>query len=157
MFFTRVFAFAVFAVSLVSAVAIKKRADVSEVLGVVDILKSSTDAILPQIDSLVNSNAATQANISPHLASLVEALNTASTSLHGLQGNVDTSSSDANEVANAVAPVFTKINNSINNLETKDPNLVSLVATSGISTALDTVLTGWEIVVAGVLQLLSGL
>ncbi|KIJ29636.1 hypothetical protein M422DRAFT_36900 [Sphaerobolus stellatus SS14] len=99
MFFSHVFSFAVLSLSVISAVATpaapKKRA----------VTDSSTGTILPQIDSLANSGSATQANISPLLANLVDSLNTASTSLNAMQANSVTGSSNAKEVANAAAPV----------------------------------------------------
>ncbi|KIJ22732.1 hypothetical protein M422DRAFT_39952, partial [Sphaerobolus stellatus SS14] len=110
MFFSRVFSFAVLSLSVISAAATpaapKKRA-VTDVLAVVDTLQSSTSTILPQIDSLANSGSATQANISPLLANLADALNTASTSLNAMQANSVTGSSNAKEVANSAAPIIT--------------------------------------------------
>ncbi|KIJ26832.1 hypothetical protein M422DRAFT_191687 [Sphaerobolus stellatus SS14] len=158
MFFSRVFSFAVLSLSVISAaatpVAPKKRA-VSDVLAVVGTLQSSTGTILPQIDSLANSGSATQANISPLLANLVDALNTASTSLNAMQANSVTGSSNAKEVSNAAAPVVKNVATSLNNLKVQKPELASLFVPFGIDTALNELLVGLDVVVVGLGTLLS--
>lgn len=78
-----------FAFGTLSAVAspapvVEKREDVSDVLRIVNSLQSQTGSILPQIDSLVNSDKATAANIEPLAIQLVNALNSGGSSLEAL-------------------------------------------------------------------------
>jgi len=164
MFFSGIISFAVLSLSIISAAAtpavpIKPRDNVSGALAVVNNLKSTTDGILPQINTLVAQKAATQANISPLLANLVVALNTATSSLQGLRSrDITTSSSgSAQDVANAVAPVVTNIANTLNNLKVSQPALAPLVDTGTVGTALGKVVVALNVVVVGVTVLLDGL
>ncbi|KAF9048944.1 hypothetical protein BJ165DRAFT_1342870 [Panaeolus papilionaceus] len=166
MFFSRAL-LSFFAVGAISTLAsptpapvdvVEKREDVSDVLAVIDTLKTSTGSILPQIDNLVNTNQATTSNISPLLQNLVDAVNTGTASLNTLQGKVDaTTGGTKDQVAQDVAGVITDIANTLNNLKTKAPALFSLVASLGIQTALSQLLVGLNIVIAGVLTLVAGL
>ncbi|KAF9002959.1 hypothetical protein BDQ17DRAFT_1326327 [Cyathus striatus] len=160
MFFSRVASLTVLALGVISAAAtpavVKKREDVSDVLAVVNTLKASTSAIIPQIDALAASDSTTQDQVSPVFTNLVAALNTASTSLNGLQGKVDTSSGGSpSDVANSIAPVYTEITTSLDNFKKHKPQFGFLFITFGIDAALNKVLIGLELVVAGVLKLVG--
>jgi len=60
-------------------------------------------------DGLVNSNTATEENLTPLLNQLVTTLNTGSTSIDGLNGKVN-ANADQQDVANRAAAVTTVIN-----------------------------------------------
>ncbi|KAF9002968.1 hypothetical protein BDQ17DRAFT_1242765 [Cyathus striatus] len=159
MFFSRVASLTVLALGVISAAAtpavIKKREDVSDVLAVVNTLKASTSTIIPQIGTLFRIST-TQDQVSPVFANLVAALNTASTSLNGLQGKVDTSSGGTpNDVANSIAPVYSDITTSLDNFKKHKPQFGFLFITFGIDAALNKVLLGLELVIAGVLKLVG--
>ncbi|EAU81004.1 hypothetical protein CC1G_03180 [Coprinopsis cinerea okayama7 len=160
MFFTRVL-LSVFAVGAISAVArpaetVQKREDVSDVLAVIGTLKSTTGSILPQLDALVNSDDATEENVSPLLEQLAGAFDTGTVSLQGLQGKVDPSSGGTEEeVAEEVATVYTDVATSLDNLKTKKPHLYPLVPKFGLDLALFKLLLGLQLVLAGVLKLVA--
>ncbi|PPR04822.1 hypothetical protein CVT24_007082 [Panaeolus cyanescens] len=162
MFFSRAL-FSLLAVGAIGALAspapvVEKREDVSDVLAVVGNLKATTDVILPQIDSLVDSGAATDANLSPLLQDLATALDTSSSELDSLKGKVDPNTGGTkDEVAQEVSVVYTDVTKSLNNLKTKKPHLWYLIPKFGLEAALIKLLLGLELVLAGVLTLVAGL
>lgn len=88
------------------APVVQKRQDVSSVLSILDTLQSQTGSILPQIDSLVNSDEATEENLTPLAQQLVEALNSGGASLEAL-GAVDETGGTQDEVAQRTAAIYT--------------------------------------------------
>ncbi|KIJ55982.1 hypothetical protein M422DRAFT_239159 [Sphaerobolus stellatus SS14] len=140
--------------------AIEKRADVSDVLGVVSTLQSSSNSILPQIDNLVSTNQATTDNISPLLTLLQTALTTAGTQINSFQsGGFDASTGgSAQDVANQLAPVISNVVTSLNNLNAVNPTIFGpLIASFGLDAALNTILVGLGVLLTGVVQLLAAL
>ncbi|PPQ82742.1 hypothetical protein CVT25_009296 [Psilocybe cyanescens] len=131
----------------VSEIHNEKRADVSDVLAVVNILQNS----------LAGSGFGSALTVTPLVASLVTSLNTASASLT-LLGIVDpnTGGSPA-DIAAAIAPVVSNIVETLNNAKKTVPGVNLVVATLGLDASLNQVLVGLEISVAGVLNLLSQL
>ncbi|KAG2010607.1 hypothetical protein CC2G_013418 [Coprinopsis cinerea AmutBmut pab1-1] len=160
MFFTRAL-FSVFAVGAIAAIAapsavVEKREDISDVLAIVGTLKASTDSILPQIDNLVNTDTATEANLSPLLQDLSASINSGATSLEALRGKVDSSSGGTEEqVAEEVAVIYTDVAHSLDNLKKKKPHLYPLVPKFGLDAALLKLLLGLQLVLAGVIKLLA--
>jgi len=150
-----------FAFGAISALAtptpvVEKREDVSDVLAIVGTLQSSTGSILPQIDSLVNTDQATEANLSPLLAQLVTALDTSAASFQSLNGKVDQNSGGSKEeVAAQVATVYTDISTSLNNVKTKKPHLYPLIPKHGLDAALLKVLLGLDLILIGVVKLVA--
>ncbi|TFK19783.1 hypothetical protein FA15DRAFT_600856 [Coprinopsis marcescibilis] len=160
MFFSRVlisfFAIGAVAAAVTPAAPLKKREDVSDVLAIVGQLRGSTDTILPQIDTLVNSGEANEENISPLLQQLTAALDLSAVSLEALDGKVDPSSGGSEqEVAEEVSVVYTNIATSLDNMKTKKPKLHPLVPKFGLDLALLKVLLGLKLVLAGVTKLLA--
>lgn len=86
---------------------VEKRQDVSSVLAILDTLQSQTGSILPQIDSLVNSNAATEENLTPLAQQLVAALNSGGASLESLRGRVNQDAASNDEAAEKAAAIYT--------------------------------------------------
>ncbi|RXW14963.1 hypothetical protein EST38_g10890 [Candolleomyces aberdarensis] len=163
MIFSRVVA-ALFAFGTISAVAspapavVEKREDVSDVLAVISTLQSTTGGILPQIDSLVNTDTATEENLTPLLQQLTAAFDTSAVSLEALQGRVDENTGGTkDEVAEQTAAVYTDVIRSLDNLKTKTPQFWPLVPQFGLDAALTQVLLGLNILLAGVVQLVAAL
>ncbi|KAJ4469046.1 hypothetical protein C8J55DRAFT_479989 [Lentinula edodes] len=162
MFFARFFAlfflFTSFGI-VSSAAAVKKRQDTADVETVLNMLKNSTDTILPQITSVGQSGIASDATVTPLINELITALNTATSSLASLQ----TSSRKArrqsdDDIANLVAGIITDIADTLDTLLgdlSAIPDLGSLF--DGVDSALDEVLTGLETLLAGVLTLVADL
>ncbi|KAJ3524634.1 hypothetical protein NMY22_g10911 [Coprinellus aureogranulatus] len=154
--------FAVLAFTGLSAVAsptpvIEKRQDVSEVLGVIETLSTAVDAILPQIDSLVTEGTATEETITPLLQGVVDALNTANTSLQGLTPIESPTEEVETQVATAISDVYTRIVTTVDKLATAQPALAALFPGIGLDLALQQVLLGLQIVLSGVLRLVANL
>ncbi|KIJ25928.1 hypothetical protein M422DRAFT_273066 [Sphaerobolus stellatus SS14] len=121
--------------------AIEKRADVSDISGVISTLRSNTNSILPQIDNLVSANQQTEDNISPLLQQLLTALTTAGTQINSFQS--------ANQLAPVISPKQLR--------GCKPYRLRPLIASFGFDAALNTILVGLEILLQGVVQLLAAL
>ncbi|TFK37795.1 hypothetical protein BDQ12DRAFT_749525 [Crucibulum laeve] len=144
------------AAAIPTAVTVEKREDVSDILAVVNTLQGSSDTILPQIDSLIATNSATEDNLSPLLYQLSDALGTASTSFTNLQGNVNTNSGGSQQdVANAVAPVYNNIAVSLDNVKKHKPEFAPLFLKFGIDAALNKILLGLDILLVGVIKLVA--
>ncbi|KAJ7183787.1 hypothetical protein C8R46DRAFT_1209927 [Mycena filopes] len=143
--------------SLASAVVIDTRASTADVETVFNTLKSSTDSILPQIDSLVSGGTATDDTVTPLIAELTAALDTATASLGTLAlGGLKRQSDD--DVANLVAGIISDITKTLDGLlgtASTIPALGGLLA--GVDTSLNQVLLGLEILLAGVLNLVANL
>ncbi|KAJ2922554.1 hypothetical protein H1R20_g14546, partial [Candolleomyces eurysporus] len=165
MIFTRVVA-ALFAFGAVSVLAspapavVEKRqapADVSDVLAIIGTLQSTTGGILPQIDTLVNSDTATEENLTPLLQQLTSAFDTSAVSLNQL-GRVDeTSGGTREQVAERTAAVYSDVTKSLDNLKTKKPHHWPLVPKFGLDAALLKVLIGLDLVLIGVVKLVGAL
>ncbi|KAF8872018.1 hypothetical protein CPB84DRAFT_1899551, partial [Gymnopilus junonius] len=126
-------------------------ADVSNVLDIVSTLQGSTSSILPQLNTLVLNGQANTVTVTPLINQLVTSLNTASTSFNSL-GPIDASTSGTQEdVATAFAPIISMSCNYFFEV----PGLAPLLTTLGIDFALDQVLLGLDIVLHGVVHLIS--
>ncbi|KAL5529899.1 hypothetical protein ACEPAF_6156 [Sanghuangporus sanghuang] len=123
-------------------------------------LKTSTDSILPQIQSAAASGNATDDNVTPLITQLVSALNSASSSLSGLSSSSRTLNkrqSDS-DIATLVAGIIEDISGALEDLVGDAASIPDLgVLFSGIDAALAEVLTGLEILLSGVLQLVADL
>jgi hypothetical protein len=86
---------------------VEKRQDASSVLAILSTLQSQTGSILPQIDSLVNSDAATEENLTPLAQQLVAALNSGGASLESLRGRVNQDAASNDEAAEKAAAIYT--------------------------------------------------
>ncbi|TFK37798.1 hypothetical protein BDQ12DRAFT_749549 [Crucibulum laeve] len=142
-----------------AAITVEKCQSTADIKTVLNTLKSSTDAILPQITNLGN---VTDENVTPLINDLTAALNTASSSLASLetysdlQGRVDTNSGGSQQdVANAVAPIYRNIVVSLNNLKTQNPEFASLFTKFGTDAALNNLLLGLGTLLAGVVELIA--
>ncbi|KAH9480028.1 hypothetical protein JR316_0006625 [Psilocybe cubensis] len=136
---------------------IERRADISNVLGILGTLGGQTGIILPEINSLLSGGLATQSNLTPLIGGLVSSLNSATSSL-GVLGPVSTATGGTPaSVANTVAPLVQQITTTLNNAQTAVPGLSTVIGTLGVDASLDQFLTGLEISVAGVLNLVSAL
>ncbi|TFK37804.1 hypothetical protein BDQ12DRAFT_713276 [Crucibulum laeve] len=144
------------AAAIPAAVTVEKREDVSDILAVVSTLQGSTGSILPQIDALSTDDSATEDDASALLSQLSAALGTASTSFTNLQGKVNTNSGGSKQdVANAVAPVYNNIAVSLNNFKKHKPHFAPLFIKFGIDAALNKILLGLDILLAGVVKLVA--
>ncbi|PPQ70169.1 hypothetical protein CVT25_011766 [Psilocybe cyanescens] len=156
-FFVSLLAFTALGVSAspAPAPAEKRSADVSDVLAVVSTLKTKTNAILPEINALVAQGFANQATLTPLLTNLVASLNTAHTSIAAIS-SVNADSGSTSDVANAIAPIVADITNTLGNAQTAVPGLAGIIAGFGLDAALNQILVGLEILLAGVLNLVAG-
>ncbi|KAL5527917.1 hypothetical protein ACEPAG_6718 [Sanghuangporus baumii] len=123
-------------------------------------LKSSTDSILPQIQSVAASGNATDDNVTPLINQLVSALNSASGSLSGLSSSSRMLYKRQNDtdIATLVASIIEDIVDALEDLVgdlASIPDLGTLF--SGIDAALAQVLTGLETLLSGVLHLVADL
>jgi len=150
-----------------SPVEIEKRAaDVSNVLSIVSTLQGKTSTILPQLNNLVSEKKATQESVTPLLAELVTALNSASTSFE-LLGPVSGSGGTQEDVATAFAPIVSDIAVTLNSVNVVVPDLVGILGgllggllggvVVDVDVALNEVLVGLDVVLEGVVVLVSGL
>jgi len=162
MFASRFFVLALGAVSIfASPVSVQKR-DVTDVLAVATTLQNSAATILPQIQSLVSSGTASDANLTPLIAQLTTAVNTAQTSFGSLSPVSDASDEDNARVANVLGPVIREIIIVLNSVEHLVPDvarlLISLnIAINALVRGLDRVLIGAVILVDHILNDVSGL
>ncbi|KAG7443899.1 uncharacterized protein BT62DRAFT_303991 [Guyanagaster necrorhizus] len=155
MFFLRLTIFASTLVSLVTATP-APRAEASSIEGVLQGLKSTTDAILPQINALVANKTATEASVSPLLNQVVSAVNAATLSVTSLQvGGVVVKRDSNGDVAALAASIMTDINTTTQGLTTSGLGLGSLVTVIGV--ALSQLLVTLEVIVPGLLALVVAL
>ncbi|KAL5487512.1 hypothetical protein ACEPAI_5620 [Sanghuangporus weigelae] len=123
-------------------------------------LKTSTDSILPQIQSVAASGNATDDNVTPLINQLVSALNSASSSLSGLSSSsrmLNKRQSDS-DIATLVASIIGDISTALEGLVGDLASIPDIgVLFSGIDAALAEVLTGLEILLSGVLHLVADL
>ncbi|KAJ3914544.1 hypothetical protein F5877DRAFT_50255 [Lentinula edodes] len=164
MFFARFFAlflfFAVFGIasSVPSVAAVQKRQDrITDIEGVFNTLKSSTDTILPQITSAGQSGNASAATVTPLINELTAAFNTASSSLASLRtSNRKARRQSEPEISLLVAGIVTDVTQSLDTL-LADLSIVPEIAPllAGVDVALNATLAGLEILLAGVLTLVS--
>ncbi|KAF6759949.1 hypothetical protein DFP72DRAFT_121232 [Ephemerocybe angulata] len=138
------------------APVVEKRQDISSVLAIIETLQSSTGSILPQLDSLADSESSTESDFEPLIAELVSSLDTSSTQLNAL-GPVDQSGASQDEVATKVASIYSDIATTSNNVKTKKPQFYPLFPKFGLEAALIKLLFGLEIVLIGVLKLVAAL
>ncbi|PPQ81850.1 hypothetical protein CVT25_013450 [Psilocybe cyanescens] len=131
---------------------IERRADISNVLGIVGTLQGQAGIILPEINSLLSSGFATQSNLTPLVGSLVTSLNSATSSVSALGVVNPASGGTPANVANAVAPIVQQITSTLNNAQTAVPGLSTVLVTLGFDASLNQFLTGLEIAVAGSLS-----
>ncbi|KAH6901560.1 hypothetical protein BKA70DRAFT_1522319 [Coprinopsis sp. MPI-PUGE-AT-0042] len=163
MFFSRAL-FSFFAVGAISALAapgpalVEKREDISDVLATLDTLEASNDAIIPQIDALIDGNTANEANLSPLLEALVFNVDTTTATFKSYEGRTDPHHGGSkDDVAKKVAKIIEKIIIVIHKIKTHKPHLYFLVIKYGLELALYKLLLGLEIIVAGVLVLVGAL
>ena len=108
---TSFLAFGALTVTASPTPSFKRRQDVTDVLALVDGLQSQTDNILPQIDNLINTGAATATSIEPLAFQLVDALAVVGSSLEAIQGHVygtvdHVTDAALDEVAQKVAAIY---------------------------------------------------
>ncbi|KAJ7250097.1 hypothetical protein B0H12DRAFT_1019314 [Mycena haematopus] len=148
-----------FAASFVSGTVVaEKRASTASVETVFNTLKASTDTILPQINSHVSSGTASDATVTPLLNQLTAAFNTASTSLQTIPRVESRKRQSDQDVAVLVAGIITDTTNSLNGLHGFAPHIPALAGLIiALDVALQELLVGLDIVLAGVVTLVSGL
>ncbi|KAH6913623.1 hypothetical protein BKA70DRAFT_1397543 [Coprinopsis sp. MPI-PUGE-AT-0042] len=160
MFFSRAL-FSFFAIGAISALAapsapVAKREDITDVLAILDTLEVSTDAIIPHIDALIDSNTADENNLSPLLESLAFNVDTTTATFKTLEGKVDANTGGSkDDVAHKCAKIIEKIIKACHKIKTHKPHLYFLVIKFGLELALYKLLLGLELVVAGVLVLVG--
>lgn len=132
--------------------------DNADILGVFTKLKSSLASPCSQINNLVETKTANQANVEPLIQQITSALNTAHSELAALDpASVRKRQSD-DEVAQLVAGIITDLASTLNGLldfAAAIPLLGGLLA--GVDTSLNQVLLGLSILLAGVLRLVANL
>ncbi|KAK6980762.1 Sc15 protein [Favolaschia claudopus] len=148
-----------FATSFVSGAAVvDKRSSTADIETVFNTLKSSTDSILPQINSLVSGGTASDATVTPLINDLTAALDTATASLGELDPVESRKRQSDDEIANLVAGILTDITNALDGLLGEAASIPTLgVLLAGIDTSLNQVLRGLEQLLAGVLRLVANL
>ncbi|KAJ3932820.1 MAG: hypothetical protein NXY57DRAFT_77227 [Lentinula lateritia] len=166
MFFARFFAlfflFATFGIassvpSVAAAAEVQKRQDITDIEGVFNTLKSSTDTILPQITSVGQSGKASAATVTPLINELTAALKTASSSLASLRtSNRKVRRQTEPDISLLVAGIVTDVTHALDTL-LADLSIVPEIGPllAGVDVALDETLAGLEILLAGVLTLVS--
>ncbi|KIY71322.1 hypothetical protein CYLTODRAFT_346255 [Cylindrobasidium torrendii FP15055 ss-10] len=101
----------VVAVPTVNTDVVVARASNADIKGALDTLKSSTDSILPEIDSLVASGNASEATVTPFIEQLTDALTTANQTLVGFveagSSNSVESRQSQDEIAQEIADIIT--------------------------------------------------
>ncbi|KAJ7676741.1 hypothetical protein DFH06DRAFT_976328 [Mycena polygramma] len=135
---------------------VDKRASTAAVQTVFTKLKSSTDSILPQIDALVTGGKASEATVTPLIGELTTALNTATVSLSSLPPSFKRQTED--EVATLIAGIITEISTTLSGLSGSAaaiPAIGTLIIP--IDVALQELLVGLDVVLTGVVTLVSGL
>ncbi|KAK7045153.1 Sc15 protein [Favolaschia claudopus] len=142
--------------STVQLEAFDKRASISSITGVLNTLEGKVGSILPQIDNLVATASATEANVAPLVLQLTTALNSASLSLTllGLGLKRQTEADVANLVAGLVSDIATSLNG-LEGLASSIPGLSGLTGT--VDVALNSVLVNLNGLLAGILGTLAGL
>ncbi|EJD01719.1 uncharacterized protein FOMMEDRAFT_158873 [Fomitiporia mediterranea MF3/22] len=167
MLFTRIVSFFVVSVTFgTMALAIPSpvtaevaKRDNAQIEQVFTTLKSSTDSILPQIQSIASSGNATDDNVTPLVNQLVAALDTATSSLSGLSPSsralIKRQSED--DIASLVAGIVSDIANGISGLQSAASITDLDTLLGGIDSSLNQVLLGLEILLAGVLHLVANL
>ncbi|KAH6913501.1 hypothetical protein BKA70DRAFT_1263055 [Coprinopsis sp. MPI-PUGE-AT-0042] len=161
MFFSRAL-FSFFAVGAISALAapspapVAKREDITDVLAVLDSWDASTNAIIPQIDTLIDNDTANEDNLAPLLEALAFNADSTTAKFKSLEGKVDTSSGGSkDDVAKKTASIVEKHVKVADKIKTKKPHLYFLFIKFGLELALYKLLLGLELVVAGVLILVG--
>ncbi|KAH9476875.1 hypothetical protein JR316_0010791 [Psilocybe cubensis] len=135
---------------------VEKRADISDVLAIINTLETATTPILSSIDTVAGSILPSSVTLTPLVASLVASLNTASASL-ALLGTVSPTGGSPATIAAATAPIVSNIVRTLNNAKRTIPGVNLVVATLGLDASLNQVLVGLENSTAGVLNLLAQL
>ncbi|KAJ6467506.1 hypothetical protein C8R47DRAFT_1303442 [Mycena vitilis] len=135
-----------------------KRSSTADIQTVFNTLKGSTDSILPQITALVSGGNATDETVTPLIIDLTTAFNTATASLATLSPVEAAKRQSDDDIANLVAGILTDVTQALDGLlgsAASIPALGGLLA--GLDTALNQVLLGLEILLAGVLNLVATL
>ncbi|KAJ7250093.1 hypothetical protein B0H12DRAFT_1121487 [Mycena haematopus] len=146
-----------FAASFVSGTVVaEKRASTASVETVFNTLKASTDTILPQISSQVSGGTASDATVTPLIAKLTAALNTASLSLATLPPAESRKRQSDADVAALLAGVVTDISTTLELLTVELVPVLDVLLVS-VDVALNEVLVGVDVVLTGVVTLVSGL
>ncbi|RDB17271.1 hypothetical protein Hypma_001951 [Hypsizygus marmoreus] len=153
--------FGIAAASPAPKAGIAKRAGTSsDVQAVFLTLKSATDSILPQIDSLVANGNASDATITPLANAVTTALDTASASLAAIPGPVSTDSGPSkDEIAALTAGIVTDITTSFGGVQAKYPFQLPLLSVLLIKLdlALTTLLVGLSFLVLDITSVVSKL
>ncbi|KAK0454156.1 uncharacterized protein EV420DRAFT_1336754 [Desarmillaria tabescens] len=156
MFLSRIALFAFTLVTLVTASPASPvaRAGPSSVEDVLHNLKSTTDAILPQINALVANKTATDELVTPLLNQVVSAVDAATSSIVSLQaGGLVVKRQSDNNVATLAVGIMKDINTTTQGLTTSGLGLGGLLAVIGL--ALSKLLVTLELVVPGLLALVA--
>ncbi|KAF7296341.1 hypothetical protein HMN09_01104200 [Mycena chlorophos] len=140
----------------VAVAAVEKRQSTSSIEGVLTTLQSSLSAPLGDIMSLSKGGNATDANLAPLIENVVDALNTASSSMSGLSSSRKRQSDS--DIASLVAGIVTDITDALSGLLGEASSIPDLGTYLGsIDAALSQVLNGLETLLAGVLTLVADL
>ncbi|KAB5589477.1 Sc15 protein [Ceratobasidium theobromae] len=124
--------------------------------GVLSKLDRSLSVILPQIDQLVQTKTANQANVEPLIGQVVAALNTAHDELVALTPTQLIKRQSTKEIAQLVSKIITNIATTLNGLLQFASTIPLLgVLLSGVDRALNQVLLGLSILLKGVLKLVA--
>ncbi|KAB5587913.1 Sc15 protein [Ceratobasidium theobromae] len=137
---------------------VKRDVDNADVLAVFTKLNTTLAGILPKIDELVETQTATQSNVEPLIAQIVNALDTTSSELSQLEPVAARKRQSDDEVAQLVAGIITSLTTTLNGLlafTSTIPLLGGLL--SGVDTSLNQVLRGLSILLQGVLRLVANL
>ncbi|KAF9016404.1 hypothetical protein BDZ89DRAFT_1166257 [Hymenopellis radicata] len=125
--------------------------DNADVLNILTTLKSSTDSILPQIDSLVASQQASSASLTPLFNQVQAALTTATSSIQGLPALGNKKRQTDDELTSLATQIIEDINTSTTNANSATP-LGFPIVISQFTFALDKLLIDLDVIVPGILQ-----
>ncbi|KAK0454158.1 uncharacterized protein EV420DRAFT_1645012 [Desarmillaria tabescens] len=122
----------------------------TSVQDVLNSLKTTTDAILPQIDALVANKTATNTTVAPLLNQVISAVDTATSSIfsQGLAG-----SNNTNDLATLASGIMKDINTSMQGVKNSGCHLDGLLAV--IAVTLTKLLCTLEVVVPGLLKVVA--
>ncbi|THU93787.1 hypothetical protein K435DRAFT_725075, partial [Dendrothele bispora CBS 962.96] len=135
-----------------------KRQTNADVDSVLTSLQSQLGTILPQIDALSASGNATDANVTPLIGQLNDALNGASDNLNNIPASGLRKRQSDQNTANQVAGIVTDITNSLNGLHGHAAHVSTLtVLLASVDIALHRLLIGVDVLLVGVLKLVAGL
>ncbi|THU85733.1 hypothetical protein K435DRAFT_763928 [Dendrothele bispora CBS 962.96] len=133
-----------------------KRQTNADVDGVLANLQSQLGTILPQIDALSASGNATDAEVTPLIGQLNDALNGASDNLGNIPALGLRKRQSDQDTANQVASIVTDITNSLNGIHGHPGHISTLtVLLASVDVALHRLLIAVDILLVGVLKLVA--